>query len=65
MKGEEIGLCKVSLGLYSFWGPLMLRSNRSTVAQIAERVDADPRVCGSNPAKDPMVHVSIRISTCV
>ena len=33
--------------------------DRSTVAQMAEQVAADPGVCSSNPAKDPMVHASI------
>ena len=32
--------------------------NQSTVAQMAEQVSADSRVCGSNPAKDPMVGAS-------
>ena len=30
------------------------------VAQMAERVTADPRVCSLNPAKDPMVFASIK-----
>ena len=35
-----------------------MKKYQSTVAQKAERVAADPRVCGLNPAKDPMVCAS-------
>ena len=41
----------------------MIWSIQSTEAQLAERVVADPRVFGLNPAKDLMVHASISQAT--